>query len=202
MRLPSPRQANAFFAPLKHKTTTFVVEGREVNLQFAQLILNLASSLKWRVLVLDTDAFYAANIILVSEKQPDFQKRGVFIRIPTKDSKLEDWLVDSLFARCELLILDDLNTLHHLLSALEAKSGSRKLHFIERTLSYLARLDNKTVILTLYKSVMDSTTHGESTRSLSKQSDLVVSVELQDSFVRFTCEEERAWAGNLFSVRI
>lgn len=202
MRLPSLRQANAFFAPLKHKTTTFVVEGREANLQLAQFILNLAACLKLRVLVLDTDAFYAANVVLVSETQPEVQKRGVFIRIPTKDLKLEDWLVDSLFTRYELLIVDDLNTLHHLLSSLEARSGSRKLHFIGRTLSYLARSDNRTVILTLYKSVMDSTTRGQSKRSLSKQSDLVISVELHDSSIRFTCDQGRAWAGNLFSVRI
>lgn len=202
MRLPSPRQANAFFAPLKRKTTTFVVEGREVNLHLAQFLIGLASVLKWRVLVLDTGAFYAANIISVSEKQPDNQKRGVSIRIPTNDLRLEEWLVDSILTKYELLIVDDMNSLHHLLGFLEKRSGGRKLHFIGRTLSYFARSENRTVVLNLYKNVMDSAPLGESSRSLAKYADLVVSVELQDSFIRFRCNQGRAWANNFFSARI
>ncbi len=202
MRLPSPRQANTFFAPLKRKTTTFVVEEREVNLHLAQFIIGLASALNWRVLVLDTDAFYAANIISVSEKQSDNQKRGVFIRIPTNDLRLEEWLVDSILTKYELLIVDDMNSLYHLFGSLGKNSGSRKLHFIGRTLSYFARSENRTVILNLYKNIMDSTPVGESSRSLAKYADLVASVRVQDSFIRFRCNQGRAWSNNFFSARI
>ncbi len=202
MRIPSPRQANAFFAPLKRKTTTFVVEEREVNLRLAQFIIGLASVLKLRVLVLDTDAFYAANIISVSEKQSDNQKEGVFIRIPTNDLRLEECLVDSILTKYELLIVDDMNSLYHLFESLEKSSGSRKLHFIGRTLSYFARSENRTVVLNLYKNIMDSTPLGESSRSLAKYADLVVSVDVQDSFIRFRCNQGRAWSNNFFSARI
>ncbi len=202
MRLPSLQQANAFVAPLKRKTTTFVVEEREANFHLAQFFISLASLLKWRVLVLDTDAFYAANIIALSEKRLADQKRGVLIRIPKNDLRLEEWFVDSLMTEYELLIVDDLNSLLHLLGFFEKKSASRKLHFIGRTLSYFARSSNRTVVSTVYKNVMDSAPSDESSRSLSKQADLVASVELQDSFIRFRCNQGKAWASNLFSVRI
>lgn len=202
MRIPSPRQANTFFAPLKRKTTTFVVEEREVNLRLAQFIIGLASVLKLRVLVLDTDAFYAANIISVSEKQSDNQKGGVFIRIPTNDLRLEEWLVDSIFTKYELLIVDDMNSLYHLFESLQKMSGSRKLHFVGRTLSYFARSENRVVALSLYKNAMDSAPLGESPRSLAKYADLVVSVDYQDSFIRFQCNQGRAWPSNFFSARI
>lgn len=202
MRLASLKQTNSFLAPLKRKTTALVVEDRETNLKLAQFLLSLASLLKWKVLVLDTDAFYTANITKIFEGLPENQRRGVSIRIPNDESGLDEWMVKSVFAEYNLLIVDDMNALHHLLDSLKKRSGSRTLHFIERILSYVARSENRTAILTSYKNIVRSAPREKSRRSLSRQGDLVVSVALHDFFIRFKCDQGRAWTGNAFSVRI
>jgi hypothetical protein len=114
---------------------------------------------------------------------------------PTKTS-----LVNSIFSKYDVLIVDDLNTLYHFLS-MDDRSAIRELTAITKILSYFCRENGKTAFLTVY-SAGETLKKEVGQRSLFRIGDFSISTRIDDSTIKFTCDHGTAWPDNTFSVSL
>ncbi len=194
----SGAEAHSFFDPLKGRTATFLLEGREANLDFARTVVGLVAKAGDTCTILDLDAFYASN----SDRalQPFAGSRSSTVRVPEPGSDIELELSRLFEAQQKVLVIDSLNSLYHLVSLEDSSSRSRKLAFAVASLSYLARTNGKVVIMSMYR--REGFTHSGSGRSISSLSDLTVSVDVRGRELNFRSERGPAWPGGRFSIRI
>jgi len=199
MSVPSYRQAKAFLSPLQNKATVFLVDGRESHLLLARFLLNCTCMADQRAVVLDTDAIFASNSKMLASQLNETCLKNIILRIPSRDPTKTS-LADSIFSKYDVLIVDDLNTLYHLLS-MNDYSTIRELTAITRILSYYCRENRKTAFLTVY-SAGESLKKEIGQRSLFRMGDLSISTRTDDSTIRFKCDQGTAWSGNTFSVNL
>jgi hypothetical protein len=192
----SASEASSFFGPLKGKTGSFVVAGREANLAFSRTVGSLLAATGDDCTILDLDAFYASNADSIFESM----SKSTTISIPEPGSAIETVLPRLFGADQGVIIIDSLNTLHHLLSLADRSSGSRKLAFTVASLSYLARTNRRAVMLTMYRRERPIRTG--SGRSIADLSDITASVDIRDSVLTTRVERGSAWPGGRFSTRI
>ncbi len=194
------QQAYSFFAPLKGKTSTFLVEERQTNLSFAKTIASLLAVSGDGCFILDVDAFYSSNADLILAGLPAVAASSILAHVPEPRSRMETEFPVLFRTDSRVILVDNLNSLHHLLSSADARSGSRKLAFAVASLSYLARADKKAVLFSMYR--RDRTMRTGGGRSISGLSDLTISVGTQDSELVMECERGAAWSEGRFSIRI
>jgi hypothetical protein len=196
----SAEEARSFIGPLNGKTATLLVEGRSANLALAKAIMGLLATAGEACVVLDLDALYASNSDIIFGPLPPAFNQSTAIHVPDPGSRVEGELPQLFSTDPQVIIVDSLNTLHHLLSANDGSSRSRKFSFAVAMLSYLARTGGKAVIFTMYRREGFGRSRGN--RSISSLSDATASVEPRDSALSITCERGTAWPGGKFSIRV
>jgi hypothetical protein len=196
----SAQQAYSFFGPLRGKTSSFVVAGRRANLLLAETMSLFVALTGNGCAILDLDALYSSNSDRIFGRLPVAAGRSTVIHVPAPDSSVETELVKLFASDSQVLIIDSLNSLHHLLSSDDARSRSRKLAFAIASLSYLARTDRKAVLFTMYKRERPVRTGAR--RSIADLTDLTVLVETDESEASLKCVRGSAWPGGRFSLPI
>lgn len=191
---------NPFFGPLAGMTTTFLLDGRESNLEFAGMLMRFLAQARAPCAILDLDALYSSNSDRLFSPMDSVTARGTVIRVPEPGSDVEADL-SILFGHGQgVLIIDSLNSLYHLISLEDGSSRSRKLAFALASLSYHARTNGKAVVLSMYR--REGLYRASTGRSISALSDATARVELRDGALKIRSERGSSWPGGEFSSRI
>jgi hypothetical protein len=196
----SGRDARSFFDPLTGRTATFLLEGRQTNLDFARTMMGFLEQLGGSCAILDLDAFYSSNSDLILSPLGAAAARSSIIHVPEPGSDIEVDFSRLFEAQQRVVIVDSLNSLYHLVSMEDGSSRSRKLTFAVASLSYLARTNAKAVVLTMYR--REGFSRSGTGRSISSLSDLTASVDIRGSELTVRSERGSAWPGGRFSTRI
>ncbi len=193
------QRAQAFFGPLKGKTAAFLLDGRQANLALARTMMGFLSGEEGGCAVLDLDAFYVSNADRIFALLGGSAKSSsVIVPPPGADTEAE---FSKLFeARQQVLIIDSLNSLYHLISQEDSGFRTRKLTFAVASLSYFARTNGKVVILSMYR--REGFLRPGTGRSLSTHSDVAASVDVRDGEITMRNERGSVWPGGRFSSRI
>jgi len=195
----SGQEARSFYGPLMGRTATFLLEGREANLGFARTAMGLLGATADACAILDLDAVYSSNadrILLPLRGRADAST----VKVPRPGSNIERELSSLFEAHQEVLIVDSLNSLYHLISLDDGSTRSRKLSFAVASLSYLARTNGKIVILTMYR--REGFARSGTSRSISNLSDVTATVEIKGDEMMVRTDRGQAWPGRRFSTRI
>jgi hypothetical protein len=193
-------QAREFFGPLEGKATTFMLEGRGDNITFARGLAMLVGQTEDPCFILDMDALYASNSYEIFGSLSHAQAGSIKIHVPEVGSRMEDEFPKALEGGRRTVVVDSLNSLHHLLSSGDQGSKSRKLSFAVASLSYAAKISGSTAILSMYR--RDGFALAAAKRSISGLSDATVSVEVRGSELTMTCDRGKLWPGSMFFIRI
>jgi hypothetical protein len=149
--------------------------------------------------VLDTDAIYASNSRILADQLSETCLQSITLRIPAR-GPIKASLIASIFStkKYDALLVDDLNTLYHLLS-MEDRSAIRELTAVAKILSYFCRENRTMAFLTAY-SAGETLRKETGQRSLLRIGDLSISMSMSDSTLHFRCDHGVAWPDNTFSV--
>jgi hypothetical protein len=196
----SGAQAQAFFGPLRGKTATFIVDGRKENAQFARTIMSFLSLGEDSCSILDLDAFYSSNADVIFSGLPAPAQESIRILLPPPGTEIESEFPRLFMARQRIVVVDSLNSLHHLLSQETASARSRELTFAVEVLSYLARTNAEVVLLTMYR--REGFARSGRSKSIAALSDVTATAEVRGEEITFRNERGRAWPGGRFSTRI
>jgi len=196
----SAEQARAFIRPLLGKTATFLLDGRSVNLSFARVVIGVVAKTGDSCEIFDLDALYSSNADVILKPLPAEYSDSMTIQIPEPGSSVERETSRVISTDSKVLVVDSMNTFHHLLSSEDGSSRSRKLSFAVASLSYIARTGAKAVIFTMYR--REGFGRPRSGRSISRLSDVTASVEIRGSELSVRCERGTAWPDGRFSIRI
>lgn len=194
----SGQQAQAFFGPLTGKTATFLLEGRQANLEFARAVMGFLSR-EAGCAILDLDAFYSSNSDSVLSPLTATAARSTTILVPEPGSDVEGELSRLFEVRQAVVIVDSLNSLYHLLSQEDGSARSRKLTFAVAALSYLAKTNDTAVILTMYR--REGFARSGTVRSISGLSDVTATVDARDHELTVRSERGSIWPGGRFATR-
>ncbi|MGD0395828.1 MAG: hypothetical protein ABSB26_02830 [Nitrososphaerales archaeon] len=194
------QQAYPFLGPLRGKTATFLVDSRQVNLSFAKTIVSLTVMTTSDCAIFDIDALYSSNSDEILSGLSLSAARSIHVFVPEPGSSIETELSGLFRALSGVIIVDSLNTLHHLFSSSGVSSRSRKLAFAMASLSYLARTSGKAVLFTMYR--REKTMRSGGGKSISDLSDTTISVKGNGSGLLMKCERGTAWPAGMFSLRI
>lgn len=192
-------QGASFFGPLRGKTTTFLLEGRQGNLDFARTMMGYLAQSKGCA-ILDLDAFYSSNADRVLSLLGEEAARSTLVRVPDPGCEVEAEFSKLFDLGHDVVIMDSLNSLYHLMSQQDGTSTTRKLTFAVAGLSYLARANQKAVIMTMYK--REGFGRSGTGRSISGLSDSTASVDTYSGKLVLRMERGSAWPGGVFSTRI
>jgi len=193
-------QATNFLAPLSGRTTTFLVESRGVNLTLARILTAQVVKSGGTCAVLDLDAFYSSNSDQVFRSAGPEALSDAIIRVPRPGADLEAELAGLFGVRHNVVIIDSLNSLYHLLAQEDGSSRGRRLSFAASGLSYFARTNAKSVILSMYR--REGFQRGGQTRSISGLTDSTVAAEVRGQDMTFRNVRGPGWPGGRFSIRI
>ena len=191
--------SHQFFAQLKGKATTFLLEGRQANLAFAGTMAGVLSEGRTSSTVLDLDAFYSSNSDRIFSGLDSATVKSAVIRVPRPGSDVETELSNLFDAPQELVMIDSLNTLYHLISLEDGSSRGKKLTFSQASLSYLAMTTSKAVVLTMYR--REGLYRAGTARPISNLSDATATVDLAGGGLKIKFTRGSAWPGGVFSFR-
>ncbi len=189
-----------FFAPLVGKTATFLLNDREDNISFASTMMGLLSQSRAPCAVLDLDALYSSNSERIFSAMDAASAASTTILVPRPGSEIELGLAALFDAPQDIVMIDSLNSLYHLLSAEDGSSRGRKLTFALASLSYLARANSKAVVLTMYR--REGFNRAGAARPISSLSDVTASVEVTGGELRVRSERGPGWPDGPYSTRI
>jgi hypothetical protein len=192
------REARSFFAPLRGRTATFLLEDRLANLDFACSIISLLAQTPDAAEILDLDAFYASNAEHIFRSLAS--QATVTLRVPEPGADIEEEFAAMFEGNQRVIIVDSLNSFYHLISQEDGSSRSRKLNFAIAALAYLARTNAKAVLLSMYR--RQGFTRWGTGRSISGLSDIAFSVETRRQELLIRAERGPGWEGGVFSTRI
>jgi hypothetical protein len=192
------REAQSFFAPLRGRTATFLLADRQANLDFARSVIGLLAQTQNAAEILDLDAFYASNAdhIFSSLGSPP----RVTLRVPKPGTNIEEEFAAMFEGDQGVVIVDSLNSFHHLISQEDGSTRSRKLNFAIAALAYLAKTNAKAVLLSMYR--REGFTHWRTGRPISGLSDITASVDSRSQELVIRPERGPGWEGGAFSTRI
>jgi len=191
-------EAESFFAPLRGRTATFLLEDRQANLDFARTVIGLLAQTQDVVEVFDLDAFYASNAdrIFKSLGSP----AAVTLRVPEPGADIEEEFAATFDGDQVIVIIDSLNSFYHLISQEDGSSRGRKLNFAIAALAYFTRTNAKAVLLTMYK--REGFTRWGTGRSISGLSDITASVDTRGHVLHVRVDRGPGWEDGVFSTRI
>jgi hypothetical protein len=195
---PSSRQAKFFLSPLQKKVTVFSVDGRAPHLRLVRFLISCICAANKTAVVLDTDAIYASNSRILANQLSETCLQSITLRIPARGPTKASLIASIFSTKYDALIVDDLNTLYHLLST-EDRSASRELTTVAKILSYFCRENRTMAFLTAY-SANETFRKETGQRSLLRIGDLSISMSMGDSMLHFRCDHGVAWSDNTFSV--
>jgi hypothetical protein len=203
MSVPTSGQAFAFLAPLRRRSSVFIAPTRKRNLEVTRFILGcLAASRTPRTVLFDTSCFYGQNIRELTRSLPrEFLQRSVLI-IPQDHEGLKDSMTGILETKADAILIDDLNSLHNLLSSETLRSGARALFTFLRMLSYYARINNASVIGTVYRPEMNVAADRGTKRSILAAADLQIRTDINLDRLTFACNEVGGWPNRRFSAPV
>lgn len=143
------KDPHSFLDQLKGRLVTFLVDDRASNLRLARfLVATLASSAR-PFCIFDVDAFYASNSDSLAPL--DQQASGELV-VPDLEDRIGDVLVALAEAGSHLtLILDNLNSVLHIIDAEGQRSANRKLEFTLMLLSSIAKERGTSVLCVVYE---------------------------------------------------
>jgi len=191
----SERDARAFLEPLKGKTVTLLINDRKTNLALLRCISSLTSTAACGCVVFDVDAFYSSN----SDKIHPSAANSTYVYVPEPGSSIEMEFPMLFKTESEVFVIESLNTLYNLFASSSVSSKSRKLAFALASLSFLAKTNDKTGLLIMYRREKLMKTGGG---SISDLSDMTVSVKTVGSEMRMECERGMAWPEGRFSLTL
>ena len=192
-------QMRAFLNPLRGKITTFFVTDRATNLSLGRLILSSVAVDGDSTAIMDTDAFYASNSARLAENFSQQNLERFRLYVPETGASSED-VVMMLFKQnksCSVSIIDNLNTLFHLLSSDNPNSAGRKLYFLTAMESFLGHMNNTTVLITVYE--REKPIQEKRLKSFSDLGEISIHVSRSDGQLSLKCERGAAWPGNTLS---
>jgi len=196
MSVPTLKQAYAFLTPLKGRSSAFLVPSRKGNRAVTTFALGCLAGLRMRTIMLDTSCFYGTNIETLTEGLPrEFLERSMIFTV-TEDTRPED-VLSELIAKKEVkaILIDDLNSLNALMSSGGKKSGIHEVFVLIRMLSYNARINNISILTTVYMNQKGDTS---SRRSLAAAADLQIATEIESSRITFRCDSAYTWPNKKF----
>ena len=186
-------------APLAGKTATFLVDGRQANVKLARTLAIATDQAGLSCVVFDLDALYSSNADRVFAGLAGHATHAT-MKVPAPGSDIEAGFSSIFRAQQDVVVIDSLNTLYHLISMEDGSSRGRKLMFALASLSQLARANGATVILSMYR--REGLTKSSRGRSISNLSDITASVELKGDGLEVRVERGSAWPGGVLSSRI
>jgi hypothetical protein len=195
----STPQARSFLAPLTGKTTTFLLEDRQANFDFARTIMGVLSQTGYGCAIIDLDAFYSSNSDGIFRSLDQSSAGATVIRVPEPGADIEKEFSALFGARQRVIIIDSLNSLYHLISLEDGSSRSRKLAFAVDSLSYFAKTNSKVVLLTMYR--REGFTRGGTGRSISSLSDVTLAVGISGQELTFRSDRSPVWTDRKLSIR-
>jgi len=169
-------------------------------LAFARTVVGHVGKTGGSCTVLDLDAFYSANADVIFASLPGAVAESTNIRVPEPGADIEGEFAEVFESTQKAVLVDSLNSLYHLVSQEDGSSRSRKLTFAVASLSYLARTNDMTVILTMYR--RGGFSRSGTGRSISNLSDVTASVEVRGDVLTAVVERGQAWAGGRYSTQI
>src|SRR2546428_12724399 len=203
MSLPTQREAEAFLTPLRSRSTVFLLNDRETDLLLTLFLLGFLERTRNEALVAAINPFSSSNAQRLAPGSVGLQ--NISLSLPPPGFAVEPWIVDFLIGAADpaVVILDDLNTLYHLLSFDGSKRAGNRISFLIALTSFLARTRPQTIISKVYarNRPIQNSRHGA--RSLDRLGDLGVAVEYEASELTFACKNGSGWRGDgTFSVRV
>jgi hypothetical protein len=196
----SRQQAQLFLNSLTGKTTTFLLEDREANLEFARTTMGILSQTGDSSAIIDLDAFYSSNSDRIFRLLEKSIAETTTIRVPEPGADIEKEFSTLFDVTQKVIIIDSLNSLYHLISLEDGSSRSRKLTFAITSLSYLARINSKAALLTMYR--REGFTRRGTGRAISSLSDATVTVDVRGQALTLRIDRGSVWPGRVFSIRI
>ena len=190
---------SSFFAPLMGRTTTFLAESREVNLALASVLMGQIAASGCTCAILDLDALYSCNSGRIFRSVGKEALDGIVTRVPQPGTDLEAEIAGLFAVQQDIVIVDSLNSLYHMLAQEDASSRGRKLAFAISGLSYFARTNAKSVILSMYR--REGLLRGAQSRPISGLTDNTVTVEPKGPEMIFLNERGQRWPEGRFSIR-
>lgn len=193
------QETQPFLEPLVGGTTTFLIEGRAANLEFARSIM-------WSVVrdgntcaIFDLDAMYSSNSDRIFS-QLGAAASSALITVPRPGSSIQEETSRLFGASQRVIIIDSLNTLYHLMTLEDGNSRSRSIAFTVEALSYLARTNGKAVIFTMYRRM--GFPHRDTGRPIASLANSTASVGIRGKELKLTKERGTLWPGGVWSIRI
>ncbi len=177
---------------------TFLLDGRRPNLEFARTTLGLVAATGSTCAILDLDAFYASNADYVLSPLGNGARTSV-LRVPSPGLPIEDDLSGLFGFHQDVIIVDSLNSLYHLLAAEDGSSRGRKAAFTLASLSYFARTNSKVVLLSMYR--REGLPKTGSARPISGLSDVTASAQSDGATLIVRAVRGSAWPGGTLSIR-
>ena len=146
--------------------------------------------------MLDTSCFYETNIETLTEGLPkEFLERSTILTIK-EDARPEEVLSELIAQKeAKAVLIDDLNSLNALMSSGVQKSSVHELFVLIRMLSYNARINNISILTTVYKG---QRADASSRRSLAAAADLQITAETESSYITFRCDSAGVWPNKTF----
>ena len=182
------------------RTATFLLDGRQANVDFARTMAETVAQSGASCYVLDLDAFYSSNATRIFQALPGRFLSSSTVRVPQPGSDIEGEFASLFESGQEVVVIDSLNTLYHLTSQYDGGSRTRKLTFAVSVLSYLARANGRAVILSMYR--REGFSRSATGRPISNLSDITASVVVGGGGLTVRCERGTAWPGGTYSRRI
>jgi hypothetical protein len=194
------QHVHPLLALLTGRTTTFLMEDRQTNLEFARTIMGILSQTGDGSAIIDLDAFYSSNSDQIFRLLDPPATKASSIRVPEPGAEIERELSALFGVQQNTIIIDSLNSLYHLISPENTSLRGRKLTLAIASLSYFARTNARAVLLTMYR--REGFTHGGTSRSISSISDATMSVDIIGQELTLRSERGSVWSGGKFSIRI
>jgi hypothetical protein len=185
--------------PLAGKTTTLLVDARQANVNLARTLSDAVINANLSCVVFDLDACYSSN---ADQIFAGLTGRAVYLmaRIPAPGSDIEAEFSSLFRARHNVVVIDSLNSLYHLISMEDGTSRGRKVMFALASLSQFARANRSAIILSMYR--REGLAKSAKGRSISNLSDVTASVSVRGNELKIKTERGSAWPGGTFSSRI
>ncbi|MDG7008594.1 MAG: hypothetical protein JRN06_10190 [Nitrososphaerota archaeon] len=190
---------NSLLRPLIGKTATFIVDGRETNVKFARTLASSIARSNLSCAIFDIDALYSSNADIVFGGLT-YDAGSFTVRVPAPGSDIEAEFSLLFRTSQNVVVIDSLNSLYHLISMEDGSSRGRKLMFALESLSQYARSNGSAVILSMYR--REGFARPGRGRSISNLSDVTTSVSANGNGIEMKTERGSAWPEGGFSSRI
>jgi hypothetical protein len=195
MSIPTKEQASRFLAPLRGNLTIMLLHDVRAKLQLSSFMLRCASLQSIDTVVLDSDAFYCANVDRLAEDSHSLAKVELLL-LPERDFEVSS-LLQLLSSKRGLLIIDDLNSLRSL------ATDGRRLHqltILMKLLSRNAEENGSWVIATAYRTELTAKHEATNQRSLTALGDLSVDTDFRDGSLRLMAGFKGSWPNDEIDV--